>query len=240
MQTSIAVAFIFLLAGFTQGVTGFGSALVAMPLLTLFLDVKTAVSLSALHGLVITLFLSFQMRKNLDRHKIIPLIAGSLPGVAMGIYFLKRADDSVIKMLLGIMLISYAVYRLTSRQVTEKISKQWGYLAGFATGAIGAAFSAGGPPAIIYTTLTGWDKDVIKATLSGFFLFVGFLVVLGHAATGVTTLQVMRLFGVSILFVLLGVSVGSIYYRTLKSDGYLRIVLVLLAVMGAMMAITAF
>jgi uncharacterized membrane protein YfcA len=32
---------IFLLAGFTQGVTGFGFGLLAIPLLSLFIDMKT-------------------------------------------------------------------------------------------------------------------------------------------------------------------------------------------------------
>ena len=45
---------IFLLAGGVQGVTGFGSALVAIPLLSLVMDVKQAVPLAILNGLVVT------------------------------------------------------------------------------------------------------------------------------------------------------------------------------------------
>jgi uncharacterized membrane protein YfcA len=46
-----AIAAISFLAGLVQGLTGFGSALLAMPLFLLFLDARTAVPLSILNGL---------------------------------------------------------------------------------------------------------------------------------------------------------------------------------------------
>lgn len=239
MSSVPLVALIFLLAGFTQGVTGFGSALVAMPLLTLFMDVKTAVPLCMLNGLIITSFLSLRLRRNLDWAKIMPLFFGCLPGILVGARFLREADSGVIKILLGIMLVGYALFGLLGRLQPRRIGRPWAWLAGFATGVIGSAFSAGGPPVIIYTTLTGWTKDDIKATLSVFFLITGFFMAAAHLANGLTTATVLHYFGLSATFVLMGVWTGSIFAGRIRRDTYLRIVLLLLVAMGVMMIISA-
>jgi uncharacterized membrane protein YfcA len=108
----LAIAAISFLAGLVQGLTGFGSALVAMPLFLLFLDARTAVPLSILNGLIITIYLCLQLKRHLDLGKISPLLLGCLPGIIAGVYFLKSADNTWIKILLGILLVGYASFSL--------------------------------------------------------------------------------------------------------------------------------
>ena len=187
MTVFFIAGFIFLLAGFVQGLTGFGSALVAIPLLCFIIDIKTAVPLCMLNGLIITSYLAFKLRHHLDRDKISPLLIGSLPGIAVGVSLLKQVDASYIRYGIGALLIIYSLFNLIFSPRPLNPGKTWGYLAGFLTGTIGAAFSAGGPPAIIYTTLTSWKKDEIKATLTGFFAITGLITVIVHAVSGITT-----------------------------------------------------
>jgi len=231
----LLIAIIFLLAGFTQGFSGFGAALVAIPLLILVMDVKTAVPLCVLNGLLITSYLTVRLRGHLDWKKISPLLIGALPGIYAGVFFLKNAPEGIIKIMLGVMLIGYGVYRLALNPVPKAIHAGWSYVAGFATGAISAAISAGGPPAIIYTTLSGWEKDEIKATLSGFFLIAGVLIALGHAVSGLTTMSVLRLFAGTALPVLAGVVAGSACYDRLGKEAYIKFLLIMLVLMGFMM-----
>ena len=70
MLVYFLIALIFLAAGFVQGISGFGSALVAMPLLALVVDVKTAVPLCVLNGLLITLFLTLRLKAHINWRKI--------------------------------------------------------------------------------------------------------------------------------------------------------------------------
>ncbi|MCJ7602219.1 MAG: sulfite exporter TauE/SafE family protein, partial [Desulfobulbaceae bacterium] len=138
MSHSYFIALIFLAAGFTQGVSGFGSALVAMPLLLLFIDAKTAVPLCMLNGLIITAFLSLQLRRHVDWRKISPLLIGCMPGIYVGARFLKEADSNLIKLLLGVMLVSYALYNMFCKLRPRRIAPFWPYIAGFFTGVIGS------------------------------------------------------------------------------------------------------
>jgi uncharacterized membrane protein YfcA len=235
MTLYLYVFFIFLVAGFTQGVTGFGFGLLAIPLLSLLIDIKTAVPLCSLLGMLITGYLTLRLRKHIDRRKILPLLYGCIPGVAAGTLFLKKAQASVLSMLLGIMLIGYGLYRLYGKQQPRPIHARWGYVAGFLTGAIASAFSAGGPPTIIYTTLRGWDKDGIKATLSGFFLTGGFVVIAAHAVTGLTTRLVLHYFFIAAPIVVVGVFLGSLLYDRIDTSTYLRLLHWLLVGMGMLM-----
>ncbi|MEN8140542.1 MAG: sulfite exporter TauE/SafE family protein [Thermodesulfobacteriota bacterium] len=233
------IALIFLAGGFTQGVSGFGSGLLAMPLLLFFIDVKEAVPLAMLNGIVITSMLSIKLRHHVDRNKVMPIFFGSLPGIVVGALFLKGADSDLLKGLLGLLLVSYTLYSLLLKPHPRQVAGAWGYLAGFATGVIGAAFSAGGPPTIIYSTLRGWSKDEIKATLSAFFWANGVLVAVSHAVQGLTTSTVLSYFSASALPVMTGVWLGSRLYGVIPRRLYLTIILLLLLAMGLLMVATS-
>ncbi len=235
----IAIVFVSFFAGFIQGLTGFGSALFAMPLLLLFMDAKTAVPLCVLNGLLITTYLTIQLREHLDWEKTRPLIIGCLPGIIAGVYILKKADNNWIKILLGILLIGYASFNLRFRPKTIKMPPYSPYIAGFATGIIGGAFSAGGPPTIIYTMLAGWHKDRIKATLSVFFLVTGFLIALAQWISGLTNTLVLRYLSISALPVICGVYTGSLLYSRVSTSSYIRLILILLIGMGILMILSA-
>jgi uncharacterized membrane protein YfcA len=238
MTVFFIAGFIFLLAGFVQGLTGFGSALVAIPLLSLIIEIKTAVPLCMLNGLIITSYLAFKLRHHLNRDKISPLLIGSLPGIAVGVSLLKHVDASYIRYGIGVLLIIYSLFNLIFSPRPLNPGKTWGYLAGFLTGTIGAAFSAGGPPAIIYTTLTSWKKDEIKATLTGFFATTGLITVIVHAASGITTLTTVKIFAVTAPFVLIGTTLGSLVSGRIKRKTYLKLIYCFLIVMGIMMMLT--
>lgn len=238
LQRYIFLALIFLAAGFTQGVSGFGAGLLAMPLLTMFLDLQVAVPLCMLNGLLITAFLSFQLKRHIDWQKIRPLFLGCIPGIFIGVALLKGLDGGLLKIFLGTLIISYSLYRLIGCAEGRGINRAWAYPAGLATGIIGGAFSAGGPPTIIYVSMTDWNKDEIKATLSLFFFTTGVVTSAAHAANGLINAQVLQYYAVSALFTIFGVFLGSLCYKKIKQNTYIRIMLILLIIMGLMMIYT--
>jgi len=235
MATLTAIGTILFFAGFIQGMTGFGSALVALPLLCLIVDIKFAIPLSVLSSLGITLLLALKLKAHLDKSKLIPLCTAALPGIFVGVTLLKKVNSETIALLLGILIIGYSCYSLFLNPTPKKLHPRWGYAAGFFSGAIGSAFSAGGPPVIIYTTMTGWDKDSIKATMTGFFLFNSLMIALAHGMTGVTTTEVMQTFLITFPLVILGTAVGSYCYGFLHKTSYLKIIYIFLIIMGVMM-----
>lgn len=235
MQTYFLVCIIVFFAGVTQGVSGFGSILLCLPLLAIFLDIKIVIPLAALFGLSISTILLTQLWKHMEWKKIYPLFLGAFPGVPVGVFFLKKLDKGPIHWILGIMLISYSLYSLFLRSSSKGIKEQWAYPFGFFSGYLGGALGASGPPVIVYTSLQTWSKDKIKVTLQGFFLVLGTTVVFFHAINGLTTLTVLRFFLVGLPLLIAGTYVGSFFYGKMAEEGYKRTMFILLAFLGAFM-----
>jgi len=235
MQTYVLICLIVFLAGFTQGLSGFGSILLSLPLLAIFLDIKTVIPLVALIALCITIILFIQLWEHLDWKKIYPLFLGSLPGIPLGVFFLKKLDKDLIQWILGIILIAYSLYSLFFRSSDKQMRKGWGYLFGFFSGCLGGALSAAGPPVIVYMSLQTWSKDTIKVTLQGFFLVSGAIVIFFQALSGLTTTVVLRYFLISLPLMFLGTYTGSFFYGKIREEHYKKVILILLAFLGGFM-----
>ncbi|NDV25424.1 sulfite exporter TauE/SafE family protein [Desulfovibrio sp. JC010] len=235
MSPFLLVPLIFLSAGFIQGLTGFGQALLAMPLLAFIMDIKLAVPLCTLCGMIVNINMTHRLRKNLERAKILPLIIGSIPGSIFGTMMLKEVNGDYIRLFLGILITSFSAYSLLAKPIKLNLSSKWGYFSGFLTGSIAAAVSAGGPPSIIYASIQGWSKDAIKATLVSFFLFSGTLAACGHLLSGLTTFYVFQLALASILPIYAGTYLGSKLSSRISDEFYRRIVMTLLVFMGLML-----
>lgn len=235
METYLWVCIILFLAGFTQGVAGFGSVLLSIPLLVIYLDIKTVIPLAALVCLSITLMLLIQLRHHFDWKKVYPLLIGAIPGIPVGVFFLKKLEVSVIHWVLGVILIAYSLYSLLSRPSEKGIRNAWAYPFGFLAGCVGGALGAAAPPVIVYISMKGWAKDQIKATLQGFLVISGLTVVFFHAISGLTTLMVLRFFGIALPMLILGTYIGTLFYGIIKEDQYRKVILALIAFLGAFM-----
>ena len=232
MPTYLLLCLVVFFAGFIHGFSGFGSILLSLPLLAIFLDIKAVIPLVALYGLAITILLLFQLWRHLTLTKLYPLLVGAFPGVPVGVFFLKTLDRPTIQWILGIILVLYSLYALFSRSAHQGIKEKWGYLFGFLAGCLGGALSATGPAVIVYTSLQAWDKDRIKVTLQGFFLISGIVVVFFHAVNGLTGLPILKLFFISVPAMILGTYAGSFVYNKVGEQDYKRIILLLIALLG--------
>jgi len=167
--------------------------------------------------------------------KVYPLLIGSIGGIPVGVFFLKKMDKSILLSIIGVILVFFSSYSLFFKSPNRFISEKWGMLFGFLSGCLGGAITAAGPPVIVYTSLQAWSKDTIKATLQGFFFFTGLTVVLAHAVGGITTSLVIRYFALSLPFLVLGTYTGSFFYGMIAEESYKRILLSLLFALGIFM-----
>lgn len=237
MEIYIALCIIAFLAGFIQGLSGFGSVLLSLPLLAFFLDVKTAIPLVALYGVALTVFLLIQLRRFWDWKKIYPLCVGSVPGAPVGVWLLNRLDAQIIQWIVGLVLILYALYSLFMKPAVRGLRIGWAYFCGFLAGCLGGAISASGPPVIVYTSLQPWSKDQIKMTLQGFFVISGLVVIIFQAIGGLMTKNVLFFFFATLPALLLGTWAGSLLYGRIREDSYRKIMYILLALLGLFMII---
>jgi len=235
MQIYVWICLILFLAGFTHGVSGFGSVMLSIPLLAMVLDIKTVIPLANLVAVTLTVTVFVQLRHQFVWKKLGPLIYGAIPGIALGVFFLKRLDKGTIHWLLGVLLIVFAGYSLLFRPSRKEFPKKWAYGFGFLSGCLGGAFSASGPPVIVYTSLQKWSKDQIKVTLQGFFFLSGVLIGVSQALSGITTFKVLHFYVSGLPALLLGAGLGSFFYGFINEESYRRLIIFLLACLGVLM-----
>ncbi|HET6460562.1 MAG TPA: sulfite exporter TauE/SafE family protein [Syntrophales bacterium] len=235
MEIYLYLGMVAFCAGFIQGLSGFGSVLLSLPLLALFLDVKTAIPVVALFAVALTVFLLVQLRAHWDWKKIYPLCLGSIPGAPLGVWFLNRTETQLIQWAVGALLVTYALYSLFLKPTARFTNPAWAYLFGFAAGCLGGAISASGPPVIIYTSLQPWDKDQIKVTLQGFFVTSGVVVVIFQVIGGLVTGRVIWYFVAALPVLLVGTWAGSFLYGRIRGEAYRNILLLLMGLLGMLM-----
>jgi uncharacterized membrane protein YfcA len=236
---NVFLCLIALFAGFTQGLSGFGSVLVALPVLTYLLDLKTAVPLASTWGMTINIILLVQLRPHLSRKRILPLAVAALPGIPLGVYILKTVPVWELEMALGVLLVVFSLYFIWSGGKTRHLSKGWAYAAGFGSGVLGGSLAMSGPPVIIYTALQPWPKDEIKSTLTGFFFLSGLVILAAQAASSLFTSGVLTWSLISIPFVIVGVAVGTWCYDRLDTVRYRQMIVFMISVLGVITLIRA-
>jgi len=235
-----AVLAIVLVAGVIQGLSGFGSALFAVPLLLLLLPVETVVPSMALLGVANSALNLWHLRHAVHWSPLLPLLAGYVMGTPVGLLFLTRAPQGAILGCLGVFLTAFALLSLAGRQPTAPWLRRSRLGIGAVSGALGSAFSTNGPPVILHVAAhREWDADRQKATLASFFLCSSAITVLAHAHAGLVTGEVIRwtLWGLPAL--LAGALVGTWVYRGLGGHGYRQILFGLLFFMGLMLVVRA-
>ncbi len=228
----VEVFAIIFLAIFTQSVTGFGLALVSMPLLVAVLGIKTAAPLVAVFGLPAELILLFIYRSDFSLRTVWQLALASIVGIPVGILALRHVDEQTVLTVLGLVVAGYAIYAMLDLRLPEIKQPVWAYLAGFVSGVLGGAYNTSGPPVIIYGNFRRWPAGQFKSNLQGFFLFNSVLIAGSHLVAKNYTTEVLTGLLVSIPAVLLGVLAGVSIAKKISGDLFRKIVLALLLVLG--------
>ena len=95
MLTELLVVAVIFLAVFTQSLSGFGVALVAMSLLPALIKIQVAAPLVAVVALTIEFFLLLRYRSALNLQVVWRLIAASVFGIPLGVWALGRLNDEI-------------------------------------------------------------------------------------------------------------------------------------------------
>ncbi len=232
----ISVFFIFFVSTFVRSSLGFGDALVAMPLLTLVVGLKTATPTVALVATTISITILAKNWKIADLKATFRLVLSSFIGIPVGLVLLKGINEDFMKALLGAILILYGLYNLLKPHL-KKISGSFGLaiLFGFIAGVLGGAYNTNGPPIVIYGTLRRWAPDHFRATMQSYLLPTGFLILMGHGLSGLWTTQVFKYYILSLPIVLLAIYIGGKAHRSMTQKRFDRFVNGALICMGVVL-----
>lgn len=217
---------------FTQSLTGFGFALVAMPLLIQTLGTTTAAPLGALIAITSQILLTYRYRKLVNWRTIAPMSFSAIAGIPIGVNALQIVSSDLLLGILGAVLLFYAIYALLELRLPHLRHPAWGIGAGFVSGLLSGAYNVGGPPVVMYAGCQQWSPQEFKGNLQGVFLVNSISVIFVHLIAGHYDSGVLEKYVLVLPALFLGILLGVTSDRWLNPQLFRRIVLIVLIFVG--------
>jgi hypothetical protein len=229
------------LAGFVQGLSGFGFGLTAMSLWAWTLEPQLAAALAVFGALTGQVIAAVSVRRGFNLRRLLPFIAGGLAGVPLGIYILPRLDIPLFKGLLGLLLVVMCPLMFFAGRLPRITAggRAADAMAGAAGGMMGGLGGFTGVVPTLWCTLRGFEKDMQRAVIQNFNLAMLAVTFASYVATGIATRPMLPLFAIVAPAMLVPSLLGARLYLGISETGFRKVVLGLLTASGVAMLISA-
>lgn len=211
-----ALSFLVILGAFLQSVIGLGYVMLVAPFLVLYNPDFVPVPM-LLIGTFLPLLIVWRDRRAIHFAGIKSAIGGRIIGNVLAVGLLTIISQNTYMLIFGGLIIVTVILSTLTFNIRPTAVNVG--IAGILSGLMGTLAAVGGPPmAIVYQNEKG---DVIRATLSGFFVLGTLLSILFLSIAGKVTLNDFRLF----LYMVPGVLIGfylSKYAVGFVDRGYMR------------------
>ena len=232
----VLVLCILMSAYFIRGITGFGSALISVPLLALSQPLQFAVPLVLALDFTASLVLGGTNRKKANWGEIKVLLPFGMVGACVGAYALVTFPTSPVLLTLGAFTMFFGFRNIFGLQPVQRLSRAFAVPAGLAGGATGALFGTSGPPYIMYLTRRLLDKGEVRATFSWLFAIDGgFRLALFLFAGLLFDPKLQIAYGLGLVPMAVGLYTGNKVHLDITSEAMLKVVGALLVISGAML-----
>lgn len=178
------------LAATTQGLTGFGFSVVAVPLLLTTVDGPTTIVVSLLLSLVLTATLLRRGDLAFARSAA-PMFASGIAGAVLGGAALPWLDGPWLRPLVGFLAFGSALMVLVGRFRKQREDRPRSgagmWIGGFVSGVMNSLASLSGPAAALTTLREGWPPERMRRTLLAYSFFVNAVALCALAPSGLVT-----------------------------------------------------
>lgn len=180
-------------AGLARGFSGFGSALIFMPLASAAVGVRVASPLMLIVEMIAAAGLVPNAARIANRREVALMVAGSLVGVPLGTLFLLHVDPVAVRwMIIGLiaplLVLMMAGWRYPGKP-TAPATTVVGGIAGF----FGGVAQVGGPPIVLYWLRDATAAAIIRASIILYFAISDFIIFASYLIGGLFSLRVVAL-----------------------------------------------
>jgi uncharacterized membrane protein YfcA len=237
--TLIIVALIILIASSIKGLTGFGFALTSLPLLTMFLEPKTAVPLITVCSVFLDGYTLYEARKQVQYRGIIPLVISGIIGMILGTYFLVSLDSEAIRLGIGVVTVLFAAASMMGIRKEISNTKLASIPVGLVSGVLGGSMSISGPPIVLFFNNQNVEKTVFRANLIAYFFSLYVATVPAYVFGNLITTDLLSSSAVMVPIMFLGATLGIRLSKKVDEAVFKKIALLLVLVTGLMAILSA-
>lgn len=235
MSVSLAfiVAPIAVLAAYVIfAISGFGSTLIAIPLLAHLFPLKFAVPVVVILDAAASFSQGFRLRHGLNRHDVLPMLPFLVAGMLIGVSILVSVPGDILLPILGVLVAAYGFYYAIRRESAFRFGRWMAAPFGLLGGTTSSVFGVGGPFYVMYLAGRGSTPEQIRATMPFIFMFttVGRIVLFSIA--GLMNRDVLITAALLIPVMFAGLWCGNRLHLNISREHAVRVIGTLLTLSG--------
>ena len=221
--------FITFTASLARGFSGFGAALIFVPLVSALFGPQVAAPLLLVTDSLMSLPLIPRAIRLADRREAATMATGAILGVPAGTWALATLDAGLLRWIIsavaGAMLILLASGWRYRGQPKPPLTVVVGLVSGICSGAA----QIGGPPVVAYWLGGRTNAPTVRANIVFFFALTSILSILGYVVGGLVPLHILTLAALIAPVYGLGLWLGSHMFGLASEATFRRICLALIA-----------
>ena len=240
LTSILLLGLIVFIAQGLEGITGFGSTVLAVPFLAMILGLEKAIAVSAAHTWLLTIYIVIVSWEKIVWKEFRFIALHVLIGLPIGYLLLKNLDGSFMKAILASFMIGVGFHGLgmtrrnrnqveTSAEAVQKSHLMRFIL--FLGGIIHGAFASGGPFVVIYAAQALKDKTLFRVSMCLLWLCMNTILMVVYSIDGLwgrdSGLAFYALL-ITLPFLLVGILAGNYLHYRVSEYGFRLIVYALL------------
>ena len=229
---SLFAILVIFISGFTQGMTSFGFSLLALPLMTMILPIQVVVPLLMIFSLVLNSMILVKMHSYVQIKRIGILVTGGLIGTPIGVHGLLWMSESILKIIVGVLIIIVATVNLSGKKIPIRSSKRTLFPIGLLSGFFSGSVSLGGPPIVLFLNNQGVEKQSFRGNLTMYFWILNIFSIPSYFMSGLITEPVIGYTITLLPSLILGTALGMFAGNRLNDGLFRKVSLVLITAMG--------
>ena len=192
LNAAIAICAVAFVSGTARGFSGFGSALIFMPLASSIADPRLVAALLLIIDFVAAAPLLPGAWEKADRKATAIIVFGALIGVPIGTYFLSRLEPVTTRWIISAFVFALLLLLLSGWRYRGKdhaaVSVGIGGLSGFCSGLA----QTGGPPIVGYWLGRPIPSVIARANILLFFGASDLFSAVSYTAAGLITMDAIK------------------------------------------------
>lgn len=138
------------LAGLARGFSGFGAALIFIPLASAIVGPRVASAVLLVVDAVLTLGMIPPAWRMADRREVFIMAAGAFVGVPLGTMLLSNGDPLTLRWIISAVVVVLLLFLLSGWRYSGRPKTPLTLFTGFLAGLFSGAAQLGGPPVVAY------------------------------------------------------------------------------------------
>lgn len=181
---AIAYTFAVLFVAYlVRGISGFGSGLIAIPMLTLVHPLTLVVPVVVVLDFLGSAAQGMRNRDAIRWPDLLPLFPFTVIGCLSALYLFNSIDTEILTTAMAVFILVFALYQLFPLPDLRG-GKIWAVPVGFFGGMVGTLFGTGGPFYMMYLNIRGLDKTQTRASFAAYFFMDASVRIIGFFVIG--------------------------------------------------------